>query len=79
MGYNDLNGRLYSMKMIDSPAYVCGFINENEFSFCLVCPLYNRPRLTLQNAIGHTAPFTLRFLLCGYWKLRHNSKQENCD
>ena len=51
------------MKFIDSPAYPCGFINENEFHFLLVCPLYNGPTVTLQNALGHIAPFTLRTLL----------------
>ena len=56
---------LYTMKIIDSPACSCGFVNENEFHFLLVCPLYNRPRVTLQNAMGHIAPFTLRTLLYG--------------
>ena len=65
MGCSNLNGHLYSMKIIDSPACLCGFINDNEFHFFLVCPLYNRPRLTLQNAMGHIAPFTLRTLLYG--------------
>ena len=62
---HNLNGHLYSMKLIDSPACSCGFINENEFHFFLVCPLYNRPRVTLQNAMGNIAPFTLRTLLYG--------------
>ena len=60
---SNLNGNLYSMKIIDFPAYSCGFVNENEFHFLLVCPLYNRPRVTLQNAMGHITPFTLRTLL----------------
>ena len=34
---------LYSMKIIDSPACSCGFVNKNEFHFLLVCPLFNRP------------------------------------
>ena len=59
------NGHLYTMKIINSPACSCGFVNENEFHFFLVCPLYNIPRVTLQNAMGHIAPFTLRTLLCG--------------
>ena len=63
MGGSNLNGHLYSMKLIDSPACSCGFINENEFHFFLVCPLYNRPRVTLQNAMGNIAPFILRTLL----------------
>ena len=46
MGGSNLNGHLYSMKLIDSPACSCGFINENEFHFFLVCPLYNRPSHT---------------------------------
>ena len=65
MGCSNLNGHIYSMKIIDSPACLCGFINENEFHFLLVCPLYNRPRLTLQNAMALIAPFTLRTLLYG--------------
>ena len=65
MGCSNLNVHLYSMKLIDSPAGTCGFINENEFHFFLICPLYNRPRITLQNAMGNTAPFTLRTLLYG--------------
>ena len=69
MRCSNLNGHLYTMKIIDSPACSCGFVNENEFHFLLVCPLYNRPRVTLQNAIGHIAPFILRTLLYGDDKL----------
>ena len=65
MQCSNLNGHLYSIKMIDSPACSCGFVNENEFHFLLVCPLYNRPKVTLQTAMGHIAPFTLRTLLYG--------------
>ena len=65
MRCSNLNGHLYTIKIIDSPACSCGFVNENEFHFLLVCPVYNRPRATLQNAIGHIAPFTLRTLLHG--------------
>ena len=53
------------MKIIGSPACSCEFIYENEFHFLVVCPLCNRPRAALQNAIGHTAPVTLRTLLYG--------------
>ena len=48
MQCSNLNGHLYSMKIIDSRA--CEFVNENEFHFLLVCPLYNRRRVTLQNS-----------------------------
>ena len=65
MRCSNLNGHLYTMKIIDSPACSCGFVNENEFHFLLVWPLYNRPRVTLQNAMEHIAPFTLRTLLYG--------------
>ena len=65
MQCSNLNGHLYSMKIIDSPACSCGFVNENEFYFLLVCPLYDRPRVTLQNAVGHIASFTPRTLLHG--------------
>ena len=64
MQCSNLNGHLYPMKIIDFPTCSCRIINENEFHFLLVCPLYNRPRVTLQNTMGHTAPFTQRTLLC---------------
>ena len=53
------------MKIIDSPTCWCEFVNENEFHILLVCHLYNRPRVTRLNAMGHIAPFTLRTLLYG--------------
>ena len=53
------------MAKIISPACSCESIGENEFHFLLVCPLYNKPRVTLQNALGHIAPVTLRTLLYG--------------
>ena len=65
MRCSNLNGHLHTMKIVDSPACSCGFINENEFHFLLVCPLYNTPRVTLQNAKLHIAPFNLRTLLYG--------------
>ena len=65
MGISNLNGHLYSMTIINSIACLCRFIDENEFHFFLGCPLYNRPRVTLQNAMGHIAPFTQRTLLYG--------------
>ena len=55
----------FILRKLLTPACVCGFINENEFHFFLVCPLYNRPKLTHQNAMAHIAPFTLRTLLYG--------------
>ena len=36
-----------------------------NFISLLVCPLYNRPRVRLQIAMGHITPFTLRTLLYG--------------
>ena len=53
---SNLKGHIYSRKSIDFFACSCGFINEDEFHFFLVCSLYNRPRVTLQNAIGHMEP-----------------------
>ena len=38
---------------------------KKKFNFLLVRPLYNKPRVTLQNAIGHIAPFTVRTPLYG--------------
>ena len=53
------------MKIIDSSACLCELVNENEFHVLLVIPLYNKRRVTLQNAMGHIALFTLRTLLHG--------------
>ena len=63
MQCSNLNRYLCCMKNIDSCS--CGFIKENESHSLLVCPLYNRPRITLQNVLGHIAPFTLRTLFYG--------------
>ena len=38
---------------------------EHEFHFFFGCPLFNRPRIILQNVISSVAPFTLRTLLYG--------------
>ena len=60
---SNLNGHLYSMKIIDSSPCSCGFVNKDKFHFFLACPLYSRPRVTLHNAVGHIAPFTQRTML----------------
>ena len=65
MRCSNLNGHLHALNIIESSACSCGFINEDEFHFFFVCPLYNRPRITLLNAISHIAPYTLRTLLYG--------------
>ena len=62
---SNLNGHLNTFHMIESSACSCIFINEDEFHFFVVCPLYNSPRITLQNGISHVAPFMLRTLLYG--------------
>ena len=56
---------LYSVKIVESSACFCGFVNERAFHFFLVCPLYNGPRVTLQNTLVHMAPFTIRTLSYG--------------
>ena len=40
-------------------------MHTNQILFLLVCHLYDRPRVTLQNAMGRIAPFILRILLYG--------------
>ena len=40
-------------------------INEGEFHLFFGCPLFNRPRIILQNVISSVAPFSLRTLLYG--------------
>ena len=49
------------MHIVESSACSCGFINEDEFHFFFVCPLFNRPRTTLQNVMSCVAPFTLLY------------------
>ena len=67
MRSSDLKGHLYSMKIIESSARSCGFKNEDidEIHFCLACPLYYRPRVTLLNALAHIALLIVRTLLYG--------------
>ena len=65
MRCSNLNGHLQSMHIVESSACSCGFVNEDEFHLFFVCPLFNRPRIILQNVISSGAPFTLRTLLYG--------------
>ena len=65
MQCSNLNGHLKSMHIVESSACSCGFVNEDEFHFFFGCPLFNRPRIILQNVISSVAPFTLRTLLYG--------------
>ena len=65
MRSSGLKGHLYSMEIIESSAYSCGFKNEDKIHFFLACPLYYRPRVKLLNALAHIAPFTVRTLLYG--------------
>ena len=63
MHFSNLKGHLYSIKIIESSACSCGFVNEDEIH--VVCPLYNRPRVTLLNALMHILPLTVKTLLYG--------------
>ena len=65
MRCSNLNGHLQLMHIVESSACSCGFVNEDEFHFFFGCPLFNRPRIILQNVISSVAPFTLRTLLYG--------------
>ena len=62
---SDLQGHLYSTKIIESSACSCGFKKEDEIHFFLACPLYYRPRVSLLNALAHIAHLTVRTLLYG--------------
>ena len=73
---SDLKDHLYSMKIIESSVCSCGFKNEDAIHFFLACPLYNRPRVTLPNALAHIAPFTIRTLLYGNDNIVHKGKQD---
>ena len=65
MQCSNLNRHIQSMHIVESSACSCGFVNEDEFHFFFGCPLFNRPRIILQNVISSVAPFTLRTLLYG--------------
>ena len=69
MGCSNLKGHFHSMKLIDSSACLCGFINETEFYCFLACPLICSIDLELHfKMLLDTyiiAPFTLRTLLYG--------------
>ena len=95
MRCSNLNGHLQSMHIVESSACSRRFVNEDEFHFFFGCPLFNRPRIILQNVISSAAPFTLRTLLYGVdefdftenkkiinetLKFIHETKQfERCD
>ena len=77
MRCSNLNGHLRSMHVVKSSACSYGFVNEDEFHFLLVCPLFNRPRIMLQNVISCVAPFNLRTLLYGVDEFDFYRNQEN--
>ena len=45
--------------------YFCASVTKSVLHFLFGCPLFNRPRIILQNVISSVAPFTLRTLLYG--------------
>ena len=56
---HNVNGQLQSMHIVESSACSRGFANEDELHFFFGCPLFNRPRIILQNVISSVAPFAL--------------------
>ena len=40
LGCSKLNSHLFALHVIDSPACICGFNNEDSEHFLLYCPLY---------------------------------------
>ena len=63
MQCSNLNGHLYSMEIINSPAYSCGFVNENELTFLTSMCSVQLTKSHTSKCYGHIAPFTLRTLL----------------
>ena len=63
----NLSSNLYALEIIEPPACMCGFVNEDEFHLFLICPLYNSYslRVALQNVISDTTALTLKTLLYG--------------
>ena len=70
-----MSSHRYSLKIIESPACTCDFVNE-EFHFIFVLQLYNRPRVALQNAISHIASLALKTLLYGADDANKNKNTE---
>ena len=58
MQCGNLNGHIFSMKIINSPACSCRFINNNEFHLLLICPLYNRPTHTSKFYAAHSTLYS---------------------
>ena len=65
MNCSDLKGHLYNLKLINDSKCECGYKNEDPLHFFFICPLYQRPRAALHNALSPLAPFTLQTLLFG--------------
>ena len=56
MQCSNLNGHLQLMHIVESSAYSCGFVNEDEFPFFFGCPFFHKPGIILQNVISCVAP-----------------------
>ena len=63
LNYSNLTGHLYDLKIIDSPKCQYGHEFKDTYHYLFVCPLYNRPRVTLHNTVTGFASFTLRTVL----------------
>ena len=61
---SSLKGQLYSMKLMISSACSCGFINEDEFHFFLVCPLCNRSSYTSKFYRTHSTLYPKDPVVC---------------
>ena len=65
MNCSNLNAHLHSLHVIDSPACVCLYREEDTAHFFLDCPLYYIQRLALRNTVLRFSHFRLETLLYG--------------
>ena len=56
LNYCNVKVHLCDLKIIDSPEGQCGHVFEDAYHYLFVCPLYNRPRATLDHTTQHSHP-----------------------
>ena len=72
MNCSNLSAHLYSLHVVNSPAYICSHTAEDTAHYFLDCPLYYTQRMILRNVVTRYTQFDLNVLLYGDSGIDHD-------
>ena len=73
MNCGNLSAHLYSLHVVNSPAWICSHTAEDTAHYFLDCPLYYTQRMILRNVVTRYTQFDLKVLLYGDSGIDHDS------